>query len=151
MTGPPEVFGAAHHGVQNLVVILAAAKISRNAVRELLSRGVGICFQESYGSHQEAGHAESTLEALLVNDALLHGMQRAVSAGKTFDGDDFACADRVREHRAGILRNIVNQDRARAAFSAVAAEFRAGETQLVTQRPRERFLLQHVYATLLAV
>ena len=100
-------------------------------MRELPSRGVGIYFQESHRGHQEAGHTESALETLLVNDTLLHGVERAVGAGKTFDGDDFAGAHGVRENGARILRNIVNKDGAGAAFRAVAAELRASESELV--------------------
>ena len=44
------------------------------------ARGIRIDLQESDRRHDEAGHAERALEALLVDDALLHRMQRAVGA-----------------------------------------------------------------------
>ena len=60
-----------HERSQNLVVILTAAQISGDAVGEFLARGVGVCLQETGCRHDEARHAESALEALLVDDALL--------------------------------------------------------------------------------
>ena len=63
----------------------------------------------------------------------------------------FLAAHGVREHRARIVRHIVDQHGAGAAFGAVAAELGAGEAQLVAQRHRQRFLLHHVDAPLLAV
>ena len=65
--------------------------------------------------------------------------------------DDLLAAHGVREHRAGVVRHIVDQHGAGAAFGAVAAELGAGEAQLVAQRHRQRFLLHDVDAPLLAV
>ena len=57
----------------------------------------------------------------------------------------------MREDRTGIVRHVIDQHGARAAFRAIAAELRAGETQLVAQRHRERLLLHHVDVPRLAV
>src|SRR5206468_1695053 len=57
----------------------------------------------------------------------------------------------VREHRARIVRHIVDEDGAGAAFGAVASQLGAGEPELVAQRPRQRFLLHHVDASLAAI
>ena len=46
---------------------------------------------------------------------------------------------------------VVDRHRAGAAFAAVAAELRAGETELVAQRHRERLVRQHVDRAHLAV
>jgi hypothetical protein len=97
------------------------------------------------------GHAEGALEALFVDHALLHGMQRAVGAGQPFDGGDLLAARGVRQDGAGIMRDVVDQDGAGAAFRTVAPELGAGEPQLVAQRGGQRLLLHHVHAPLLAV
>ena len=47
--------------------------------------------------------------------------------------------------------HIVEQDRAGTAFGAVATEFRSGESQLISQRPRQRFLLHDVDAATLPI
>src|ERR1700689_4713664 len=109
MIGLPQVFGAAHHCVENLVVVLTAAQISGNSMRQFLACGIWICFQESDGGHHEAGHAERALETLLVNHALLNGMESSVSVGKSFDGDNFSRAYGVRQHGAGIMGDVVDE------------------------------------------
>ena len=108
-------------------------------------------FQESHRGHNEAGHAERALEALCVDDALLDRVQRAVGTRQPFDRHDFPAAHRVCEQRARIMRHIVDEDGAGAAFGTVAPQLGAGEAQLVAQRPRQRLLLHDVNAPLLAV
>ena len=71
--------------------------------------------------------------------------------GQPFDGENFLAAHGVREHGAGIVRHIVDQHGAGAAFGAVASQLGAGEAQLVAQRPGQRLLLHDVDAPLLAV
>ena len=68
----PHVLGALHQRGENLVVVLAAAQIAGDAVRQFLARRVRVGLQVAGGGHDEAGHAERALEALLVDDALLH-------------------------------------------------------------------------------
>ena len=116
-----------------------------------LARRVRVGLEEADRRHDEPGHAEGALEALLVDDRLLHRMQRAVGGGQPFDRDDVPVAHGVRQHRARIVRHIVDEHRAGAALGAVAAKLGAGEPQLVAQRHGERFLLHHVDASRLAV
>ena len=85
------------------------------------------------------------------DDRLLHRVQLAVGRGEAFDADDLLAAHAMRQRRARIPRHIVHQHGARAAFRAIASELGAGEAQLVAQRHRERLVLQHVNAALLAV
>src|SRR5271154_7484883 len=75
IAGPPHIFCAAHQRGKNLVVVLATAQVSRNAVRQFAARGIWIRFQESYRRHDEPRHAECALEALFVDYALLDWMQ----------------------------------------------------------------------------
>src|SRR5260370_40566880 len=49
------------------------------------------------------------------------------------------------------MRHIVNEDSAGTALGPVAPQLRAGETELVAQRPGERFLLHDVGPALLPV
>ena len=60
-------------------------------------------------------------------ESALHRGQRAV-CGKQFDGIDAASFHRYRERQTGQPRLIVNQYRAGATFAAVAARFRAGQS-----------------------
>ena len=120
-------------------------------MREFRARGIGIRFQESNRRHHETGHAERALKTLFVDDALLHRVQRAVGLGEAFDRLDFLVAHGVREHRAGVVRHIVNQHSASAAFGLVAADLRAGKAKLVAQRHHQRLLLHHIDRPLLPI
>jgi hypothetical protein len=55
-------------------------------------------------------------------------------------------AHRVRQHRAAIVRHVVDQHRARSALGAVAAQLGSRQPQLVAQRPGQRLLLHHFHA-----
>jgi hypothetical protein len=148
---PPHILRPAHQRRQNLVVILTAAEISRDPVRQLPARGIGIRFQESDRSHYEAGHAERALKSLLVDDTLLHRMQGSVVARQPFDRHNLPATHRVRQHRTRIMRNVVDKDGAGSTFRTVATELGAGQSQLVTQRPCQRLLLHDIDPPLLTV
>ena len=104
----PHVLSAAHHRIQNLRVILAPAKISAYAVRQLSSRRIRILFQEPHRRHDEPRHAERALESLLIHHCLLHRMQRPVRRRQAFDRRYLLAAHGIRQHRAAIVRHIVN-------------------------------------------
>src|ERR1035437_6325147 len=130
---PPQILSPTHHRGEDLVIVLAAAQASRDAVRQLLAGRIGICFQVSHRGHDEAGHAKRTLKSLFVDDALLHRMQGSIGACEALDGQNFSAPHRVREHRTGIVRNIVDQDGAGSALRTVAPQFGTSEAQLVTK------------------
>src|ERR1700730_5144575 len=115
----PCVPGAAHQRGEDLVVVLAAAEVSRNAVRQFQSGGIRVSFQESYRGHNEAGHTKGALEPLFVDDALLDGMQRSVLTCQPFDRQDLLMTHGMCEDRARIMRHVVEQDRTGTAFGAV--------------------------------
>ena len=118
---------------------------------ELLAGRVGVDLEVADGGHDEAGHAEGALETLLVDDALLDGMEGAVGFSEAFDGDDLLAAGGMGEDGAGVMGHVVDEDGAGAAFGAVAAEFGAGEAEFIAQGVGEGFLLHDVYAALLAI
>ena len=60
-------------------------------------------------------------------------------------------AHAVREHRARVVWDIVDEDRAGAAFRAVAPDLGAGQSELVAQHHAERFLRHDVDAARLTV
>src|SRR5205809_977488 len=93
----------AHHRGENLVVVLAAAQIARDAMRQFLTRRTWIGFEIPDRRHHEARHAERALEALLLDDRLLHRVQLhliALARREALDRDDLLPARAVREHRA---------------------------------------------------
>jgi len=100
---PPHILRPAHQRRQNLVVILAAAEISRDSVRQFQTGRIGIRLQVSDRAHDEAGHTERALKSLLVDHTLLHRMQGSIGTRQALDGQNFPAAHVVREHRAGIV------------------------------------------------
>src|ERR1035438_7264492 len=102
-------------------------------------------------AHDEARHAERALKSLLVDDTPLHRMQGSIVRRQTFDRQNLPFTHGVREHRTRIIWNVVDKDGAGSAFSTVAAELGAGQSQLVTQRPSQRLLLHDIDAPLLTV
>ena len=107
--------------------------------------------EEGDRAHDEARHAERALESLFVDHGALNRMQRAVGARQPLNRLNVAASDGMGQYGAGVARDVVDEDGARAALRAIAAEFRAREPQLVAQRPRQRFLSAHVDAPLLSV
>ena len=61
------------------------------------ARRVRIRLEEAHRGHDEARHAERALEALLVDHALLHRVQRAVGGRQSLDRHDLLAAHGVRE------------------------------------------------------
>ena len=57
----------------------------------------------------------------------------------------------MRQHRTRIVRDVVNEHRARAAFGAITSKLGPGEAKLVPQRHRQRLLLEDVDAPHLPV
>src|SRR5262245_52258697 len=151
MGAVPRVLRRTHHRIENLVVVAAAAQIARQSARKLRARGMWTMLEEADRAHDEARHAEGALESLFVDNGALHRMQRSVGARQALNRQHAAPPYGVGEYRAGVARDVVDEDGARAAFRPIAAEFCAGEAQLVSQRPRQRFLFAYIHAPLLPI
>src|ERR1017187_225079 len=100
MVHAPHILRAAHHRGKDLVVVLTSAQVPGNTVRQLQPGGVRVCLEESHRGHDESGHTKRALESLLVDYALLNGMQGSVLACETFDRHDVPAPHR----RDGELR-----------------------------------------------
>src|SRR6187399_2318268 len=122
MSRLPHVLSTAHQRGENLVVVLTATEVAGDPVCELRARRVWIRLEEAHRGHDEAGHAERALEALLLDDALLYRVQRAIGGRKPLDRDDSLSTHGVREDGARIMRHVVDEYRARPALRTVASE-----------------------------
>src|SRR5215469_18779395 len=123
----PHVVGPAHERGENLIVVLTPAEISRHAVRHFKTCGIGIYLEKPDRRHDESRHAERALEALLVDDALLDRMQLAIGTGESFNGQDFLIANRMRQDRARVVWDVVDQNGTGSTLGAVAAQLGTGE------------------------
>src|SRR5437868_5048802 len=71
-------------------------------------------------------------------ERLLEWMELA-PLGEAFDGDDFGTVRLRREHQTGTRGFAVQQDRAGAADSVLAARMRAGEPEVLAQEVDQKF------------
>src|SRR5262245_42961894 len=127
MGAVPRVLRRPHHRIENLVVVAAPAEVTRQPARQLRAGRVWTTLEEADRAHDEARHAERALESLFVDNGALDRMQTAVGARQALNGQDTSAADGVGQHRAGVARDVVDEDGARAALRPIAAEFGAGE------------------------
>ena len=145
------IFGPAHQGGEDLVVILATAKVSRNTVGQLLPGGVRLGFEIAEGGHEEARCTVPALEALFVEDTLLQRMQPAVGTGQPLDGQNTFSANAMGEDGAGIPGHVVDEYGAGTAFASVATCFEAGESELAAQGLGQGLLGHDIHPALLPV
>src|SRR5262249_50821884 len=83
-----------------------------------------------------AGLAVAALRHIEVEPGFLHLRERAVD-GEPLDRGDLLADRRAHRRRAGAHGDAVEVDRAGAALRDAAAVFRAGEADVLPQRPEE--------------
>ena len=100
---------------------------SWRTIADLVLGGARVALQQLAGSHDHAGRTEAALEAVLVPERLLHGMQIAIE-GQAFDGNDLGAVGLHGEHAPAFDDSAVERDGACAADGSLAADVRAGES-----------------------
>src|SRR5450432_4738753 len=75
------------HGLDDVDVARAAAQVSRDRFADLQLGWLRIVRKQRRAGHQHAGRAEAALQAVLVPERLLDGVQLAVLL-QAFDGGD---------------------------------------------------------------
>src|SRR5437016_9774819 len=111
-----------HDRVEIVVVGTAPAEITGERVARLVAGRLRIGLEQRHARHDLARRAEAALRSKLIDEGLLHLVQLAVRTLEPFDGGDLAATQRMRQRRAGMMRHVVDQHGAGAAFTAVAAE-----------------------------
>jgi len=77
--------------------------------------------------HDHSWRAEPALQAMVLAECLLHGMQGSARLGQTFDGGDCGAFTLQREGGARLGGYAVDMDHAGTALRRVAADMRAGQ------------------------
>src|SRR5215469_16049653 len=93
--------------------------------------------EHRYGGADLAGRAIPTLQAIMAHERGLHRME-SVLLGQALDGGDLVTIMHHRERQAAIDALSVDDDRAGAALSLVAALLRAGQPEILAQRIEQR-------------
>ena len=123
------------HGVFDALVAATAADVAGHGLADLVARGFWIVHQQRRRLHDLAGLAEAALRDVELAPGLLY----RVIAGRVqpFDGGDVAAGGVGNRGDAGAHRLLVDDDGAGAAQRLAAAEFGAGQPDLVADEPDE--------------
>ena len=125
------------HPLANLVIaefyLFGITQIGRNYGTKIV-----LCLpQQRYGGADLTRGAITTLEAVVLDERLLDGMQ-FIAVGETFNGRDLVALVGDGQREAGVHAAAVDEDRAGAALPVVTAFFGAGKVQSLPQRIEDR-------------
>src|SRR5215469_6182932 len=140
LTGP---LGGQQNAIDDALVASAPADVAGQRVADLLLVGVRMVPEERGGLHDHARRAEPALEAMRIPHRLLQRAQPPTRLpfplhGEPLDRRYLAADGLDRQHQARAHRPAVDDDRARAAASVLAAQMGAGETEVIPQEVRQR-------------
>ena len=130
--------GGDAHRLDDVLVAGAAAEIAGDRGADLVLVGVGVLGQEGHQREQEARGAEAALQRVRFAKGLLQRVERAVGGGQPFDRGDLATVHLHAEQQTRAHRLAVDEHRAGAAHSVLAADVGAGQPELVPQQVREQ-------------
>src|SRR5262252_3904736 len=134
----PQALGGVQRRDHNVLIAGAAAQVARNGDADLLFGRVRIVAEEFQERGQHAGRAKTALQAMIFVKRLLQRVQLVGARRDALDGEKVVAVRLHSEHQARPRRAAVHQDGAGAAYAVLAAEMRAGETELVADKIRER-------------
>jgi len=114
------------------------------------SVGFGFSFRRGCHRHDHAALAIAALRNIIGDPGLLHLVQRAIGA-EAFDGGDlfaggFADRDAARAHR-----DPVDMDGAGAALCNAASVFGSGQSDVLSDRPKQRCIVFDIDVDRLAI
>src|SRR6266478_8396286 len=141
---PRHRLGGVLNGLDDIVVARAAAEVALELMANLVFRRLGVALNELCRRHDHARGAEPALQAVLLPEAFLDGVELAV-LGHPFDGPDLGAVGLHRQHGTGLHRLAVEMDGAGAALARVAPHVRAGQPRQLAdevdeQQPRLDFM-----------
>jgi hypothetical protein len=108
--------------LHDLHITRAAADISMEPAADLLFGGVGIFIQEGFGRQDHPRGAETALHGKMIDESLLQGVQVPFFS-QPFDGQNLFPLGLSRQQEAAFDCPAVQENRAGAAISIVAAQF----------------------------
>src|SRR5512135_2390708 len=119
--------GVLHRG-DDVLVAGAAAEIPLEPVPDLRVGRLRVRREEVARRQDHARRAEAALEAVLLAERLLHGVELPVRR-EALDRRDLRAVGLDREHRAGLDGLAVEEHGARSALARVAADVGPGQAQ----------------------
>src|SRR5262249_37036273 len=121
------------HGVLDALVTAATADVARHRFPYLVMGGFWIVHQERGGLHDLPRLAKAALRHVDLPPSLLNGM---IAGGvEAVDGGNLPAGGVGDGGDAGAHGLLVQEDRARATQGNATAEFGAGQSYLVAEKP----------------
>src|SRR5262245_11314652 len=138
------LLGGAHnclgllHRLDDVGIDRAAADVPAHVFADF-SVGAGVTFAHTGdGGENLARCAVAALERVVIDEGLLHGMQRPPARREALDGRDRTPLRCYRERQARQHPTSCDQDRAGTALAMVAALLRSREVEMIAQRVEQR-------------
>jgi len=132
------------HGVRgvfyradNILISSASANIAIQSMADLLIGGVRVAIQQIHHGDDHTGRAEATLQAVLLPEGILHGMQLAI-CGDAFNRGNTATIGLHCQDCAGFNCDTIHQHSARTALTGITTHVRTRQTDYFTQKVREQ-------------
>ena len=114
------------------------------------SVGVGLSFKQIDSRQDHAGRAVAALQAVLLPESFLQGMEPTV-VGQAFDRHDLGAVRLNREERARLGATPIDQHGAGAALARVAPDVRAGQIEVLAQEVDQKQSRLYVHRAHLAI
>src|SRR5581483_421779 len=133
----PHALRGREHRLDDRLVTGAAAEIAGEGVAHVGLGRRGHAVEQLDGGEDHARRAVAALERMVPRELLLQWMERAV-AREALDGCDRVTRGLHTEHEAGARAAAVEEDRARATDTVLAAGVRTGEAALLTEHVEEQ-------------
>jgi hypothetical protein len=121
----------------------AAAEVPRDPVPDLTLGRLWVVVQQVDRGHDHARRAEAALQAVLLPEALLHRVELVV-LGEALDRGHLRPIRLDSEDGARLCAASVDEHRARAALTRVAAHVRARQMELLAKEVDEQHPRLHV-------
>src|SRR5262245_58185798 len=129
----------------------AAAEVAGDAVPDLLLAGLGVVLQQLERRQHHPGRAVAALQALVLDEGLLHRVQLVSPRADPFDRRDLLPVDVGGEDAARLHRLAVQHHGARTAASRSAPDVRPRQPQHIPQHVGEDHAGVHLDAVGLVV
>ena len=120
--------------MNDVLVARASAEIRGDRVANLRLGRFRIVAKEGRQRHEHAGGAEPALQRMRVFEGGLEWIQLTGRRGKTLNGPDLMAVGLRRQHDARPCRFVVEEDGARAADAVLAADMRAGQSEILADK-----------------
>src|SRR5262245_17522015 len=128
--------GGVLDGLDDVDVAGAPAEVAGDRPADVGFRRIRVGLEQGATGHQHAWSAVAALQAVLLEEAILDGMELAVPL-EPFDGQEISAVGLHGEDRARLHRNAVHQDSAGAAMRRIATDVGAGQPQLFAKEVDE--------------